>query len=676
MGGMGEVHLAALERTGGFEKQVAIKTILPRLMKDDKFVDLFEREARLAALLSHRNIVQIFDFGRGDQSAWLAMEYIHGVDLRVVLVSGIKMPVDLVVEVGMNCARALDYAHRAKDPRGRPLHIIHRDVSPQNILLSYEGDIKLADFGLALASAHGRDEDESLKGKFAYMSPEQATSQDLDERTDQFSLAVVLYELFSGVRAFHLEDGPAAVLRRVSRGRPTHPLRDVAPHLPTPLVDVIERAMAPSRKDRYVDTGAFGRALRAAALTGQIELGRTNSGAWLKTHFPEVTPSRASDEQSEATEVADEPINVGPFEVKTLALADTEIGLDQASKQVQILSHAGTDSERVQTPSQGRIDADPSASTLVPSMSGAPETDTQNVRLGFGFLGVLILGGAFLWMSDGSRPSPAVQKDSPSEASKAPAVSEALAPVGEAQALVMGHSEMHSPTEVTPTRQTRPPSSHTVAGQDTGVDTPTDASIVVDRAVPSEGPSKTMAARVRRRRSKPVTKPSKMVKSQSSSPTITAQPKPVLPEKIAAIPAEKNADSTDTSLPKVPKSRPEKLETSPPKLTGPRLRIVSQKDIFRTTGSKLTEGWIALDARGLLLESRGGLSPQVKVRVFARGGRLSMAVKTSPHVSIAKNGASLGFSPRANIPLTRGRHTFVFGDPKTGSKTLKVELAE
>ena len=192
-------------------------------MQDEKFVDLFEREARLAALLSHQNIVQIFDFGRDEHNAWLAMEYVHGVDLRVVLISGIQVPIDLVVDVGINCARALEYAHRAKDigARAPPRHIIHRDVSPQNILLSYEGDIKLAGLlDLPLASAHGRDDDGSLKGKFAYMSPEQATGQNLDERTDQFSLAVVLYELFSGNRAFHNADGPGIDTRRVTSGHP------------------------------------------------------------------------------------------------------------------------------------------------------------------------------------------------------------------------------------------------------------------------------------------------------------------------------------------------------------------------------------------------------------------------------------------------------------------------
>ena len=233
--------------------------------------------------------------------------------------------------MGINCARALDYAHRAKDTRGQPLHIIHRDVSPQNILLSYEGDIKLADFGLALASAHGRDDDGSLKGKFAYMSPEQATGQHLDERTDQFSLAVVLYELLSGTRAFHSAEGPASILRRVTSGQPQRALREVAPHLPQSIVHVIERGMAPSRRDRYEDMGSFGEALKTAAIQARVELGATRTGLWLRRHFPEAMQAMESTGSGEATEVAAEPINVDPIVIKPLALADTEVGLHDES---------------------------------------------------------------------------------------------------------------------------------------------------------------------------------------------------------------------------------------------------------------------------------------------------------------------------------------------------------
>ncbi|MCA9539791.1 MAG: serine/threonine protein kinase, partial [Myxococcales bacterium] len=236
LGGMGEVFLASLERSGGFQKRVALKCVLPRLMADPRFVDLFEREARLAAALSHRHIVQIFDFGREQGRAWLAMEYVHGVDLKAVLDrAGGPLPAGMAIEIGVACAQGLDYAHRARDAQGRSLDLVHRDVSPQNVLLSFEGDVKVTDFGLALAAAHDADDAGTLRGKFAYMSPEQVRGEPLDARSDQFALGVVLYEMFSGQRAFFAEDGAERILDRVRRAAPLLPLAEAAPILPMGL---------------------------------------------------------------------------------------------------------------------------------------------------------------------------------------------------------------------------------------------------------------------------------------------------------------------------------------------------------------------------------------------------------------------------------------------------------
>ena len=270
---MGEVFLAALQRAGGFEKQVALKCVLPRFVEDSTFKELFEQEARLAAVLNHRNIVQVFDFGYDQRRAWLAMEFVDGVDVKAVYDRLAQpLPLGISLNIGISVARALHYAHRAVDPRGQPLHIVHRDVSPQNILLSYEGDIKLADFGLAFAAARDREDDGTLKGKYAYMSPEQVKGQALDGRSDQFSLGVVLYEICSGHRAFFRDGGPANILTHVARGQPLERLCDVAPTLDSAISTVIERAMAPNRTDRYPDAGAFADALSAAAKAAQISL--------------------------------------------------------------------------------------------------------------------------------------------------------------------------------------------------------------------------------------------------------------------------------------------------------------------------------------------------------------------------------------------------------------------
>ncbi|MCA9527947.1 MAG: serine/threonine protein kinase, partial [Myxococcales bacterium] len=168
VGGMGEVCLATLERAGGFRKLVALKQALPALMDDPSFVEMFEREARLAAALSHRNIVQIFDFGRHEGVAWLAMEYVHGADVKALLDQG-PLPAGVALEIALGCARGLEYAHRATDAQGRPLGLVHRDVSPQNILVTYDGEAKVVDFGIAKAANKVAETRAGvLKGKYSY----------------------------------------------------------------------------------------------------------------------------------------------------------------------------------------------------------------------------------------------------------------------------------------------------------------------------------------------------------------------------------------------------------------------------------------------------------------------------------------------------------------------------
>ncbi len=262
LGGMGEVFLAALQREGGFEKRVALKRARPELTADPAFVELFEREARLAAALDHRNIVQVFDFGRHEGGAWIAMEHVHGVDLKTVLDQEGALPLAVALEIGEACAEGLRYAHQATDARGRALHVVHRDVSPQNVLLSFAGDVKLADFGLAHAAARGPALDGALRGKFAYMSPEQASGREIGPASDQFSLGVLLFEMLSGRRAFFTDEGQSAILRRVCEVRTLCSLEEVG--VPPELCAVVGRAMARDPGDRYPDVGALSAALREA----------------------------------------------------------------------------------------------------------------------------------------------------------------------------------------------------------------------------------------------------------------------------------------------------------------------------------------------------------------------------------------------------------------------------
>jgi serine/threonine protein kinase len=218
-GGMAEVYLAQRTGPGGFARDLVIKRILPHLAADPEFVRMFVNEAAILARLTHSNIAQVYDFGRIDKDYYLAMEYVRGtsLDRLFAVVAGTGLPAALAVRVTAEIARGLDYAHRATDAHGRPLNVVHSDVSPSNVLISFEGEVKLIDFGIARARG-GRDDalHGTIKGKVRYMSPEQSRGLPLDPRTDVFSLGVLLWEALTGANLFDQED-PTDVLEAVQR---------------------------------------------------------------------------------------------------------------------------------------------------------------------------------------------------------------------------------------------------------------------------------------------------------------------------------------------------------------------------------------------------------------------------------------------------------------------------
>ena len=220
-GGMGEVFLATLQRAGGFQKEVAVKSIHPKYMTNPRFIEFFEREARLAALLNHRHIVQIFDFGRDDNRVWLAMEYVDGVDLKTVM-NELDGPLPLRISLDIIQAVAELYIMRIERRmvEGNVLKLCIETFLRRIFYCPLKEDVKVADFGLAHAAALGPDRDRSLKGKYAYMSPEQVTGTPVDARTDQFSLGSVFYEIVSGKRAFNNPDGVSQTLFKVQSGVP------------------------------------------------------------------------------------------------------------------------------------------------------------------------------------------------------------------------------------------------------------------------------------------------------------------------------------------------------------------------------------------------------------------------------------------------------------------------
>src|SRR5882672_9244169 len=210
-GGMAEVYVARRMGPRGFQKTVALKRILPQLARDPDYVAMFVDEARVCANLSHPNIVQVFDFGEQDEELYMAMEYVDGTTgarlIRAAAARGEELPLEVSLHVALSVLRGLEYAHAARDRKGRPLNLVHRDVSPGNVLIDRSGAVKLTDFGIARASDFERRTDQGqLKGKLGYMSPEQVTGRELDARSDLFTVGIVLAELctlrplFSGGR--------------------------------------------------------------------------------------------------------------------------------------------------------------------------------------------------------------------------------------------------------------------------------------------------------------------------------------------------------------------------------------------------------------------------------------------------------------------------------------------
>jgi serine/threonine-protein kinase len=248
VGGMAEIFLARQAGAEGFEKYVVLKRILPHLSREAAFVRMFLNEARLAAQLNHPHIVQIYDLGRIGDSYFIAMEYVFGRDMRRVLQRavelGIPFPLVYALKVASCVCEGLYYAHQRTDAHGAPLRIVHRDVSPENVFVSFDGAVKLLDFGVAKAASHlEQTQSGELKGKLGYLSPEQVQGQPVDCRSDLFSLGAVLHEWLTGARLFQGES-EAVLLRALTESRiyaPSYFRADVPPEVDAIVMRALER---------------------------------------------------------------------------------------------------------------------------------------------------------------------------------------------------------------------------------------------------------------------------------------------------------------------------------------------------------------------------------------------------------------------------------------------------
>jgi TonB family protein len=263
-GGMAEVWKARMRGVEGFQKIVAIKKILPHLSDNQDFIEMFIDEAKLAAQLNHNNIIHIYDLGKIQSSYYIAMEYVDGFDLKTILKRAQDrdqpMQVELALFVASKIAAALDYAHRKRDFEDREMGLVHRDVSPQNVLISEEGDIKLCDFGIAkAASKASHTQAGALKGKLQYMSPEQAWGRHIDKRSDIFALATVLFEMLTGRKLF-AGDNELSILEQVREARITVPSEfndEVSPEIDA----VVHKALQKEPEKRYQTAGEMARDL-------------------------------------------------------------------------------------------------------------------------------------------------------------------------------------------------------------------------------------------------------------------------------------------------------------------------------------------------------------------------------------------------------------------------------
>ena len=255
VGGMAELYRARFDALAGVSKPVVIKRILPAFAGSEAFVRMFVNEARIAVSLSHGNIAQVFDFGEIDGDYFLAMEYVHGQPLSRVLRRAHALqfpflPEPIALQIGIGMCRGLQYAHSRVDDRGRSLQIVHRDVSPQNVLLGYAGEVKIVDFGIARArnATDAAMQATGVKGKFPYFSPEQARGEPVDFRTDVYATGVVLYQMLCG-RLPHLGKMVQA-MQSIIRGQFPAP-RSLNPRLSPELEATLLRAMAHAPEDRF-----------------------------------------------------------------------------------------------------------------------------------------------------------------------------------------------------------------------------------------------------------------------------------------------------------------------------------------------------------------------------------------------------------------------------------------
>jgi serine/threonine-protein kinase len=295
---MAEIFLARARTELGGQRRVVVKQILPGLTSMPQFAEMLIHEAKLAALLDHANVAQVYDLGRADDRLFIAMEYVEGFDLNDLLrrctKQKVPVPIELALAILCDTLRGLDYAHRRTAADGTPLGIVHRDVSPSNVLVSFDGQVKVCDFGIAhandLVEVDGETRvspaptAEALKGKAGYMSPEHARGLPVDARADVFGVGILLWEMLSGRRMYRHVDGGPTLLEQ-ARAAEFQPIAEKGVPREEVLHAIAKKALSPAKEDRYPSAAAMLREIEAYLAEAQVVVSPIRLGDWLVASF-------------------------------------------------------------------------------------------------------------------------------------------------------------------------------------------------------------------------------------------------------------------------------------------------------------------------------------------------------------------------------------------------------
>jgi eukaryotic-like serine/threonine-protein kinase len=406
-GGMADIYVARVSTELGGVRRVVIKLIVPELAQNQKFSDMLTQEAKLAAKLNHANVVQVIDLGRFSSDLYIAMEYVEGLDLNDLLRrcsrKKIALPIPYGLLIVMETLRGLDYAHRCIDEHGQPIGIVHRDVSPSNVLVSFEGEVKVCDFGIAHANIVASSQfEETIQGKAGYMSPEHARGDALDARADVFAVGTLLWELLAGRRRYRAKQGHELLAQAREAAFEFPPSRDLPNE--AELHAILQKALAPQPEQRYASAQAMLNDLEEYVGMSRLLASPLKLGTWLTDTFSqEILEFRRDRERASQAMLLGPPVvleAIGHVSEEALSRAVPKNREQTPSPEVQAETPIqGADvllAATEQEPSSLMgISISPAAPVTKKPVSLQPQASKQEQRpwLIWALVGILILAG-------------------------------------------------------------------------------------------------------------------------------------------------------------------------------------------------------------------------------------------------------------------------------------------